>query len=125
MRRGTFKNTDTMFRALTKARKARRMEAKQADWTEAPHLTEQDREDLRLVRDYINNGEPECAHSTASRLDTIVRDEIPSAIWTQMEEATTKYTAKAIREAGKRLAEMDQNPQINQMVSDLLRLLHG
>ncbi len=95
------------------------------DWTDAPHLSEEDREDLRQVRDYINKGQLESAHNTAKRLDTIVRDEIPSALWTQMEEATTKYTAKAIRAAGQRLAEMGENPQINQMVSDLLRLLHG
>ncbi len=75
------------------------------------------------LREYINKGQLESAHNTAQWLDAIVRDEIPSALWTQMEEATIQYTAKAIRVAGQRLAEMDQNPQINQIVNDLLNLL--
>gem|GEM_PF-2970146 len=123
MRRGTFKSTQTMHRALTESRKAAKREAQKRDWTDATHLSEDDREDLRQVRDYINKDQLESAHNTAKRLDTIVRDEIPSALWTQMEEATTKYTAKAIRAAGQKLAEMDQNPQINQIVNDLLNLL--
>lgn len=88
MRRGTFKSTQTMFRAVNEARKEKRMEAKKANWTEAAHLFESDRETLREIKSLIEEGKLEYAHQIACTLDSIVRDEIPSNLWKKLTAAT-------------------------------------
>lgn len=54
------------------------------DWTEPAHLNSSDKRDLKLVKKYYDEGNLKEAMNYASRLETIVREEIPSKIWVEI-----------------------------------------
>lgn len=54
------------------------------DWTEPAHLNSSDKRDLKLVKKYYDEGNLKQAMNYASRLETIVREEIPPKIWQEM-----------------------------------------
>jgi hypothetical protein len=58
--------------------------AENQNWTEPAHLNYDDWRDLKLVRKYYNTGDFKHAMNYASRLNTIVREEIPSRIWQEI-----------------------------------------
>lgn len=64
-------NVDTM----------KKKQKQEADWTEPEFLDRSDWRDLKLVKKYYDEGDFKQAMNYASRLDTIVRDKIPSKIW--------------------------------------------
>ena len=51
------------------------------DWTEAEHLNSSDKRDLKLVKKYYDEGDFKQTMNYASRLETIVREEIPPQVW--------------------------------------------
>ena len=51
------------------------------DWTEPTHLNSSDKRDLKLVKKYYDEGDFKQAMNYASRLETIVREEIPPQVW--------------------------------------------
>jgi len=67
-------NVDTMKKKATKA----------VDWTEPAHLNSSDKRDLKLVKKYYDEGNFKEAMNYASRLETIVREEIPPKIWVEI-----------------------------------------
>ncbi len=67
-------NVDTMKKKATKT----------ADWTEPAHLNSSDKRDLKLVKKYYEEGNFKEAMNYASRLETIVREEIPPKIWVEI-----------------------------------------
>ena len=64
-------NVDTMKKKATKTK----------DWTEPEHLNSSDKRDLKLVKKYYDEGDFKQAMNYASRLETIVREEIPPQVW--------------------------------------------
>jgi len=54
------------------------------DWTEPQHLNSSDKRDLKRVKEYYDAGKFMEAMSYASRLETIVREEIPPNIWKEI-----------------------------------------
>ncbi len=54
------------------------------DWTEPEFLNHSDWRDLKLVKKYYDEGDLKQAMNYASRLETIVREEIPSKIWVEI-----------------------------------------
>ena len=67
-------NVDTMKKKTTKTE----------DWTEPEHLNSSDKRDLKLVKKYYDEGNFREAMNYASRLETIVREEIPTKIWVEI-----------------------------------------
>lgn len=67
-------NVDTMKKKATTTE----------DWTEPAHLNSSDKRDLKLVKKYYDEGNFKEAMNYASRLETIVREEIPSKIWVEI-----------------------------------------
>ena len=61
-----------------------KMRDEDLDWSEAKHLNSSDRRDLKLVKKYYDEGDFKQAMNYASRLETIVREEIPSKIWQEI-----------------------------------------
>lgn len=64
-------NVDIMKKKTTKTK----------DWTEPTHLNSSDKRDLKLVKKYYDEGDFKQAMNYASRLETIVREEIPPKVW--------------------------------------------
>ncbi|MBA3673340.1 MAG: hypothetical protein H0W75_00015 [Chitinophagaceae bacterium] len=60
------------------------------DWTEPEFLNRSDWRDLKLVKKYYDEGDLKQAMNYASRLETIVREEIPSKIWMEIGGELTK-----------------------------------
>ena len=54
------------------------------DWTEPEFLNRSDWRDLKLVKKYYDDGDFKQALNYASRLETIVREEIPPKIWVEI-----------------------------------------
>ncbi len=54
---------------------------KPEDWTEPAHFNSSDKRDLKLVKKYYDEGNFKQAMNYASRLETIVREEIPPQVW--------------------------------------------
>lgn len=67
-------NVDTM----------KKKQKQEVDWTEPKHLNHSDWRDLKLVKKYYDEGDFKQAMNYASRLETIVREEIPSKIWVEI-----------------------------------------
>lgn len=67
-------NVDTMKKKATKTK----------DWTEPTHLNSSDKRDLKLAKKYYDEGDFKQAMNYASRLETIVREEIPPKIWQEI-----------------------------------------
>ena len=67
-------NVDTMKKKTTKTK----------DWTEPEFLNRSDWRDLKLVKKYYDEGDFKQAMNYASRLETIVREEIPPKIWVEI-----------------------------------------
>jgi hypothetical protein len=67
-------NVDTMKKQTTKTK----------DWTEPEFLNRSDWRDLKLVKKYYVEGDFKQAMNYASRLETIVREEIPPKIWQEI-----------------------------------------
>ena len=67
-------NVDTM----------KKKQKKEVDWTEPKHLNNSDWRDLKLVKKYYDEGDFKQAMNYASRLETIVREEIPPKIWVEI-----------------------------------------
>ncbi len=67
-------NVDTMKKKTTKTK----------DWTEPEFLNRSDWRDLKLVKKYYDEGDFKQAMNYASRLETIVREEIPPKIWQEI-----------------------------------------
>lgn len=67
-------NVDTMKKKATKTK----------DWTEPTHLNSSDKRDLKLVKKYYDEGDFKQAMNYASRLETIVREEIPPNVWQEI-----------------------------------------
>lgn len=67
-------NVDTMKKKTTKTK----------DWTEPEFLNRSDWRDLKLVKKYYDQGDLKQAMNYASRLETIVREEIPPEIWVEI-----------------------------------------
>ena len=67
-------NVDTMKKKTIKTK----------DWTEPEFLNRSDWRDLKLVKKYYDEGDFKQAMNYASRLETIVREEIPPKIWQEI-----------------------------------------
>lgn len=67
-------NVDTM----------KKKQKQEVDWTEPKHLNHSDWRDLKLVKKYYDEGDFKQAMNYASRLETIVREEIPPKIWVEI-----------------------------------------
>lgn len=67
-------NVDTM----------KKKQKQEVDWTEPKHLNNSDWRDLKLVKKYYDEGDFKQAMNYASRLETIVREEIPPKIWVEI-----------------------------------------
>jgi hypothetical protein len=67
-------NVDTMKKKTTKTK----------DWTEPEFLNRSDWRDLKLVKKYYDEGDFKQAMNYASRLETIVREEIPPKVWQEI-----------------------------------------
>jgi hypothetical protein len=67
-------NVDIMKKKATKTK----------DWTEPTHLNSSDKRDLKLVKKYYDEGDFKQAMNYASRLETIVREEIPPQVWQEI-----------------------------------------
>ncbi len=67
-------NVDTM----------KKKQKQEVDWTEPKFLNHSDWRDLKLVKKYYDEGNFKQAMNYASRLETIVREEIPSKIWVEI-----------------------------------------
>ena len=67
-------NVDTMKKKTTKTK----------DWTEPEFLNRSDWRDLKLVKKYYDEGDLKQAMNYASRLETIVREEIPPKVWQEI-----------------------------------------
>lgn len=67
-------NVDTMKKKATKTK----------DWTEPTHLNSSDKRDLKLVKKYYDERDFKQAMNYASRLETIVREEIPPKVWQEI-----------------------------------------
>lgn len=67
-------NVDTM----------KKKKKQEVDWTEPKHLNHSDWRDLKLVKKYYDDGDFKQAMNYASRLETIVREEIPPKIWVEI-----------------------------------------
>ena len=67
-------NVATMKKKTTKTK----------DWTEPTHLNSSDKRDLKLVKKYYDEGDFKQAMNYASRLETIVREEIPPNVWQEI-----------------------------------------
>lgn len=73
-------NVDTMKKKATKTK----------DWTEPTHLNSSDKRDLKLVKKYYDEGDFKQAMNYASRLETIVREEIPPKVWQEIRGELTQ-----------------------------------
>lgn len=71
-------------RNLTKPNDTGLKDNKTPDWTKPKHLSKKDRGDLKSLKKLYDKGEFEEALKYASDLDTIVREEIPAAIWKEI-----------------------------------------
>ncbi|MDI1355348.1 MAG: hypothetical protein PSX36_10540 [bacterium] len=60
------------------------------DWTEPEFLNRSDWRDLKLVKKYYDEGDLKQAMNYASRLETIVREEIPPKVWQKIGGELTK-----------------------------------
>ncbi len=60
------------------------------DWTEPEFLNRSDWRDLKLVKKYYDEGDLKQAMNYASRLETIVREEIPPKVWQEIGGELTK-----------------------------------
>ena len=60
------------------------------DWTEPEFLNHSDWRDLKLVKKYYDEGDLKQAMNYASRLETIVREEIPPKVWQEIGGELTK-----------------------------------
>ena len=67
-------NVDTMKKKTTETK----------DWTEPEFLNRSDWRDLKLVKKYYDEGDLKQAMNYASRLETIVREEIPPKMWQEI-----------------------------------------
>lgn len=67
-------NVDTM----------KKKQKQEVDWTEPKFLNPSDWRDLKLVKKYYDAGDFKQAMNYASRLETIVREEIPPKIWVEI-----------------------------------------
>jgi len=68
----------------TKASNTGLNDNKTPDWTKPKHLFKKDRSDLKAVKKLFDKGKLQEALKYASDLDTIVREEIPVAIWKEI-----------------------------------------
>ncbi|MBA3707126.1 MAG: hypothetical protein H0W84_14850, partial [Bacteroidetes bacterium] len=73
-------NVDTMKKKATTTK----------DWTEPEFLNRSDWRDLKLVKKYYDEGDLKQAMNYASRLETIVREEIPPKVWQEIGGELTK-----------------------------------
>lgn len=62
----------------------KKQKRKKKDWTEPYYLYKQDHRDLKEVRRLYRAGKLKEAMEYASKLDTVVRDQIPADIWRKM-----------------------------------------
>ncbi len=81
------------------------------DWSEPAHLNSSDRRDLKLVKKYYDEGNFKQAMNYASRLETIVREEIPPQVWQEIGgELTPKGKEKLMSKNFENRAD-DINPR--------------
>jgi hypothetical protein len=81
------------------------------DWTEPEFLNRSDWRDLKLVKKYYDEGDFKQAMNYASRLETIVREEIPSHIWKEIGgELTAKGKERSMSKDFENRAD-DINPR--------------
>jgi hypothetical protein len=67
------------------------------DWTKPKHLSKKDRNDLKTVKKLFDKGKFQEALKYASDLDTIVREEIPVAIWKEIGGTLTRTGEEQLR----------------------------
>jgi hypothetical protein len=67
-----------------KPKEEKKKPAENQNWTEPKHLDASDWKDLKLVKRYYDEGNFKQAMNYASRLESIVREEIPSDIWQKL-----------------------------------------
>ena len=120
------KNKDTfkerkLLKNSTNQRDSKSKSHKTSHWTMPKHLPKKDRSDLKNVKRLYEKGKFQEALKYASHLDTIVRDEIPLAIWKEIggqlsvsgEEQLRKEASKANHRNSKKFAKRsdDLNPK--------------